>query len=217
MSRNIPHIAERKGVFPETVTRGYGVLENFLARQRTAVANRLIPAEMRKGRVLDVGCGESPFFLMHTEFRERYGLDQTVDAGTIERYRGQGITLSSHDLHGERQAPFPDGYFDVVTMLAVIEHIEPLRAPGLVRELYRLLRPGGRLVLTTPAAWSDKLLRTMASLRLVSPREIEEHKAAYTPSALRTLIAEAQFPPEHIRTGYFELYLNLWAAAEKGE
>jgi hypothetical protein len=43
----------RKGTFS---------IEGFLAKQRASMANRLISGSHRKGRILDIGCGEWPFF-----------------------------------------------------------------------------------------------------------------------------------------------------------
>ncbi len=51
-----------------SVTRGYGLLENYLNRRRCAVANRLIPSSLRKGRILDIGCGTFPSFPYSTSF-----------------------------------------------------------------------------------------------------------------------------------------------------
>jgi hypothetical protein len=47
-------------------TRGRGLLEPWLAKMRAQRANRLIPAELRAGRILDIGCGSFPYFLSHT-------------------------------------------------------------------------------------------------------------------------------------------------------
>ena len=57
-------------------TRGHGLLEPFLARQRAKIANRLIPHELRLGRILDIGCGTFPYFLAHTEFEKKFAIDQ---------------------------------------------------------------------------------------------------------------------------------------------
>src|SRR2546423_15607544 len=67
-----------------TVTRGHGLLEGFLARQRVRRANSLIPESARAGRVLDIGCGTYPLFLLSTAFHERYGLDRSVPADLRE-------------------------------------------------------------------------------------------------------------------------------------
>ena len=78
--------------------------------------------------------------------------------------------------------PFDDDYFDVVTMLAVFEHIAPERLGNVLKEISRVLKKGGMYIMTTPAVWTDSILRVMAKLRLVSPVEIAEHKGSYSHS-----------------------------------
>jgi hypothetical protein len=77
-----------------------------------------------------------------------------------------------------------------------------------------VLAPGGRVVITTPAPWSDGLLHWMARRGLVSAEEIEEHVYAYTQALLGWYFGKADFPMQKIRSGYFELGLNMWATAD---
>ena len=79
----------------------------------------------------------------------------------------------------------------------------------------RQLRPGGRLVVTTPAAWSDKLLKIMARIGLVSAEEIDEHVYAYTLPLLGWYFGKAGFELNRVQFGYFELGFNMWALAER--
>ena len=162
------------------VTRGKGVLEGFLARQRGKIANRLIPKEYRKGRILDIGCGAYPFFLLNTDFSIKYGLEKTFRGEDEDLYQRNNITIIHWDLEGNHNLPLGNKYFDVVTMLAVFEHIEPGKLIDILNEIFRILKPDGLFVMTTPAGWTDALLRIMAILGLVSRIEIEEHKDAYT-------------------------------------
>jgi SAM-dependent methyltransferase len=97
----------------------------------------------------------------------------------------------------------------------MIEHVEPEVAVGILREAYRTLLPGGRLVVTTPAAWADGLLHLLAKLRVVSPEEIHEHAFAYTLATLGCCFGQAGFELKKFRCGHFESGMNLWAAAEK--
>jgi len=55
----------------------------------------------------------------------------------------------------------------------------------------------------------------MARLRLVSPAEIEEHKDRYSPGKISSVLQQGGFAAQDIRTGYFELGMNIWAAARK--
>ncbi|HEX2967105.1 MAG TPA: class I SAM-dependent methyltransferase [Syntrophorhabdaceae bacterium] len=199
------------------VTRGYGLMEGFLAKRRASMANNLIPAHLRTDRILDIGCGSIPFFLINTAFQEKYGLDQGILNSTKEQYnREQNIHLIDFDIERSTRLPFDDGYFGVVTMLAVIEHVTISRAPALINEIRRVLKNGGIYIVTTPAPWTDTLLRMMAFVKLVSSQEIDDHKAAYDSKTLRSTIHKGGFETKNIESGYFEGFVNVWATAGKG-
>jgi 2-polyprenyl-3-methyl-5-hydroxy-6-metoxy-1,4-benzoquinol methylase len=165
-------------------TRGSGLLENFLARQRSNQANKLITPHYRSGRILDIGCGRHPLFLAHTSFSEKFGLDKTVDDASQAFYYERGIRLIDYDIEAGGRLPFDAEYFNVVTMLAVYEHLEQESLQLILGEVHRVLRPGGFHIATTPITWTDVLLRCMARLRLVNSAEIDEHKECYTPGKI---------------------------------
>ena len=195
------------------LTRGKGLLEPFLARRRAATANRLIPIELRGGRILDIGCGSYPYFLAHTAFQAKFAIDQLPMSEDV----ASRLRIESHalNLNEAPKLPFDDGFFAAVTLLAVVEHLSPDSMAILFREVYRVLQAGGRVVITTPAAWSDGLLRLMARLRLVSAEEIREHVFAYSLPLIGWYFGQAGFTMQKVRFGYFELMLNLWGTADK--
>ena len=197
------------------VTRGKGLLEGFLARQRWKIANRLIPEEYRKGRILDIGCGAVPFFLLNTDFSIKYGIEKTFRGEEETPHQRNNITIIHLDLEENHDIPLANEYFDVVTMLAVFEHIEPGKIIDILQEIHRILKPNGVFIMTTPAGWTDFLLRYMASIGLVSKMEIDEHKDTYTHRKILSFLQEANFPKEKVRYGYFEIFANLWFAAKK--
>lgn len=147
-------------------------------------------------------------------FSEKYGLDQAV-AEARENDSARGIHLKNWNFETECRLPFADQYFDVVTMLAVIEHIVPSFLPHLIGEVYRVLKRGGSYIITTPSAWTDGLLRLLAKVHLVSATEIEDHKDTYTPAKLAALLGAAGFERNNVRYGYFELGMNIWVRVEK--
>lgn len=196
------------------VTRGDGFLEGFLAQQRAKAADTLIPELLRSGRILDIGCGSFPFFLVSTNFSEKHGLDRVLGSD-VKRCQAQGIRLSSFDMETEQRLPYPDSHFDIVTMLAVFEHIEPVRLVMVLKEVLRVLKPGGQYILTTPAAWTDPLLRLLARLNVVSREEIDEHKDSYSHGKIVKLLKEAGFAEDHIQCGYFLLGMNNLVGARK--
>jgi SAM-dependent methyltransferase len=186
------------------------LLEPLLARLRAQRANRLIPAPLREGRILDIGCGTYPYFLSHTYFREKFAIDQQSP-----HTHPPGLSWHTLDLNVTPTLPFESEFFSAVTLLAVVEHLDPGSLVAIFREVYRTLMPGGRVIITTPAAWSNRLLTWMARIRLVSPEEIQEHIYAYTLPLLGWYFGKAGFEMEKVRFGYFELYVNMWAVAEK--
>lgn len=204
------------GSVPETtsrVTRGRGLLEGWLARQRSRIANGLIPDHLRSGRILDIGCGSHPFFLANTKFDQKFSIDQIAMQPTVAARHG--ITHHEHDLGRDPKLPFEDGFFSAITLLAVVEHLDPDNAAHVFSEIHRTLRPGGVAVVTTPASWGDGLLHFMARVGLVSADEIDEHAFAYSLPLLGACFGAAGFKMQKLKFGYFELWLNLWACAEK--
>lgn len=195
------------------LTRGRGLLEPLLARLRTQRANQLIPQELRAGRILDIGCGSYPYFLAHTAFKEKFAVDQLpMPRETAHRNRIEFFELN---LNQEPRLPFEADYFDVVTLLAVVEHLDPESMAALFKECHRVLKTGGMVVLSTPAAWSDGLLHAMARLNLVSAEEIHEHAFAYTLPLIGWHFGQAGFEMRKVTFGYFEFMLNMWATARK--
>jgi SAM-dependent methyltransferase len=192
------------------LTRGHGLLEPVLARLRARQANALIPDRLRGGRILDIGCGSFPYFLSHTSFKDKFAIDQQSPTGET-----QSIAWHTLNLNAEPRLPFSDEFFDVITMLAVVEHLNPTSLVSLFSEAQRALRPGGMLIVTTPASWSDGLLHAMARIGLVSKEEINEHVYAYTLPLLGWYFGRAGFDMSKVRFGYFEFHLNLWATAQR--
>ena len=138
------------------------------------ILNEII-AHGGRGRLLDVGCS---FGFLLSLAKERgfqpSGVDLSLNA---VRYVGDRLRVPVH--HGTVfDAKFPDGAFDVVTMVGVFEHVpNPLET---LREISRILRPGGLLAVEVPNA-NFNLLR--GRLR-ASWFYIGNHLLNFTPRAL---------------------------------
>ncbi len=195
------------------MTRGKGLLEPMLADLRAQKANKLIPSSLREGRILDIGCGSYPYFLAHTSFQEKFAIDQIP----LPQHTASDLKIESYtlDLEIKPRLPFENDFFEAVTLLAVVEHLDPSLMAILFKEVYRVLKPGGMVILTTPAAWSDGLLKIMARAGLVSAEEIHEHAYAYTLPLLGWYFGQAGFEMTKTNFGYFEAMLNMWATAQK--
>ena len=78
----------------------------------------------------------------------------------------------------DQDLPFSEKTFDVVTMLAVLEHLEtPLE---MIREIERVLKPLRRLILTVPSKRAKPVLEFLSyRMKIVSEHEIKDHKNYY--------------------------------------
>jgi methionine biosynthesis protein MetW len=107
-------------------------------------------------RVLDLGCADGTITVA---FSQRIGSAriQGIEAvaENIAAAQSKGIDARPGDLN--RKLPFEDAGFDVIIASHVIEHLSD--TDNFVREVYRVLKPGGYVVLATPnlAAWLNVL------------------------------------------------------------
>jgi ubiquinone/menaquinone biosynthesis C-methylase UbiE len=159
--------------------------------------------------VLDIGCGVSANFLMSISpyISQGYGIDFKVDTNIDAR----NITLKQIFL--DDKLPFLDNSFQVVTMLAVLEHIENDRE--ILTEIYRVLEPNGKLIITVPSTLSQPILEFFAyRLKIISEDEIKDHKRYYNREKLQqVLIKDVGFRKfEH---HYFQLGMNNFCTVLK--
>ncbi|KAA8709813.1 class I SAM-dependent methyltransferase [Helicobacter canis] len=109
--------------------------------------------------------------------------------------------------------PFPNESFEIITMLAVLEHLHHPQA--MLEEIARVLKPDGILLLTVPSHLAKPVLEFLAfRLKIVSEAEIADHKRYYNKRDLRELVASV---PELTLTKhtYFQLGMNNFAIIHK--
>lgn len=133
----------------------------------------MAPAE----RHLDIGCGDC-YFLKRSKCAERYGLDLLY---------GDDVTKGLN---------FPDNFFDYVTLLAVIEHIP--ESCGIFKEINRILKDDGRIILTTPAKSAHGIIG------LYSKDGADQHVCYYDPESISRCSGEF-FSVESYKKFFFGL------------
>ncbi len=143
------------------------------------------------GRLLDVGCGDG----RRLELLSGMGWEpdgQEVDPAAIRQVRNRGLTVHEGRL-GDCQ--LPAATYDAVISSHVIEHVhDPLELMG---EMYRLLKPGGILVLATPNTESyGHLVFQENWLPLDPPR----HLHLFSPRNMKTLIDRSGFKDQQVWT-----------------
>jgi ubiquinone/menaquinone biosynthesis C-methylase UbiE len=158
--------------------------------------------------LLDIGCGTKAAFLRYISSRIKQGVG--VDF-KVEPFKENNLEVSQFIFSG--QLPFPDQTFDVVTMLAVLEHIE--HEKEILQEIHRVLVPGGKLILTVPSVWAQPVLEFLAyRLKIVSEAEIRDHKRYYNREKLyQALVNEGGF--NNFNHRYFQLWMNNFCTVNK--
>jgi SAM-dependent methyltransferase len=138
----------------------------------------------RRPRILDVGCGTGANLLMLSKYGDAEGVDVSEDALSFCHERG----LEQVKLGAAEALPYEDGTFDLVTALDVVEHLDDDLA-GL-REMRRVLRPGGRVLLFVPTFMFLWGLQD----------DVSHHRRRYRMPELRRVLEQAGFEVE--RTTY---------------
>lgn len=156
-----------------------------------------------KVRLLDIGCGSGLLLslLARRGFDVR-GFDPSRDASAAARARGVEVVV------GEtiESAGFTVEAFDVVTLFHVIEHVADPR--NVLREVSRILRPGGRMIVQVPNtdSWQSRLFGTRWY-----GLDVPRHVINYSHTAIRHLLADCGF--RIVRTRHFNLRDNAAAFA----
>ncbi len=142
------------------------------------------------GVAADIGCGPG-VFIRHMSTRAKYVLAADIDCESLDRVRLRHKNLSNVEfiVTSANVLPIPDEHLDTVLLLEVLEHLVDDRAA--VREMSRVLRPGGKLVVSVPvppgevnhdSAWGHKRegykLSEIVSLLTTNEFEVEKHSFA---------------------------------------
>lgn len=180
------------------------IFEPFFRRLRFRKVLKLIP---KSATVVDVGCGHTPNLLnsMSSIIDLGIGIDPLV-----KNHSSGKIKLISQMLTA--RMAIPSNFADVVTLVAVLEHLE--NPSQVLRECFRVLKPGGKVILTTPTPFAKPVLEFLAfRLGLVSPREIAEHKSYFLKKDLMDHLSSVGFVQVH--HSYFEFFFNNFCFASK--
>jgi len=183
----------------------------WYAKTRNELVRHLIKKYHPKFKdVLDCGCGTGFNYPSFRDAKRVVSLD--ISDYALKICKKQCIP---NLVKGDAQKmPFKNNTFDVVAAIELIEHLDDDRAA--LREFFRVLRPGGIVVLTTPAfgwLWSDDDV-------------LAHHKRRYVRKDLIRKVRAAGFDLPFVSYRYFFLFLptaiffsvkNLWRKIFKGK
>ncbi len=171
-------------------------LDRFLQHWRIHKARRYIPLG---ARVLDIGSVDGVLFRAIPGLAPNcLGIDPTLKARMV----GETFTL----VPGFFPQAMPAGErFDIITMLAVLEHFPDSAHESLTTGCAAFLKPGGRMIITVPSALVDQILKVLTALRLVHGMALEEHHGYDVGQTARIFCAPNFRLIRHVR---FQLGLN---------
>jgi len=134
-------MAENKVALGKPAEAGELILE-----RRIRLTKRFSNIFNKGGKLLDVGCGNgalTEFFF--DSFETTIGIDVQLKPLTTASGKGEWVVSTGEDI------PFPENFFDAIVSYEVLEHVEdPVKT---MTELYRILKPGGQLVISVPNKW----------------------------------------------------------------
>lgn len=178
-----PQAIEDEPSWFRRLDRGYGIRKRcqpILKRVRTP------------GKILDIGCATGVFLNgMRRYGWDCYGVEPSAHAAEYARNRfGLNITNGYLD-----DIEFPEGYFDVITLWDVVEHLpDPLQS---LKKIRYLLKPGGWLVLSLPntLAWERYWFK-----EYWAGWDIPRHYNMFSPQTIGLLLKKCDFKTMEIKS-----------------
>jgi SAM-dependent methyltransferase len=146
-------------------------------------------------RVLDLGCGDGRFTVLAAAANGVSAVGAEVAEAALARARTTHPSLDFRLVPFDGPLPFADGEFTLVWASEVIEHVAD--TARWLSEVRRVLRPAGRLLLSTPSHGRLQLLA--GGIERYSP-PLGDHLHLYSSTSLRRLLEEFGFGDVEVRS-----------------
>ncbi len=162
--------------------------------------------------IVDAGCGYSApllqWILNNFVVKRGVGLDISCAEGLAKG------NLELMRSNFSEPLPLDDNTADYVISTAVMEHLsDPLFH---IKEINRILKPGGKLLLTTPSKLAKPILEFLAfKLGVIDRHEIADHKQYFNTAELKETLGKCGFHPADIEAHTFLFGLNNFIIAKK--
>ncbi len=184
----------------------YRKLLGLVQRVRFRLVRRLL-GEARYPRILEIGYGSGVFMPeLARRGDELYGIDPHPKnrevAAVLEQH---GIRAQLHSGSAE-ELPFPDAHFDAIVSVSAIEYVPDIER--CCREMGRVLKPGGKLVICTPghSRLLDMALRVSTGERA---SQYSDHRQRLLPTLKRHFVTEKEKPFPPLVSSLVKLYTGI--------
>ncbi len=187
--------------------RHAGQKTKFFVKFFRVIRNKKVAKHIHKNsKVLDVGCGRDFYLLREVENKITSGIG--VDDAVKSAKQGK---LTIRKMRIGLKLPFKSGVFDVVTMIAFIEHID--RPDKILSECNRVLRKNGIIIITTPMPRAKPFWEALVKLGFTEEKTTEDHKQYFTPEKIENLLRHNNFSVSVSEK--FEMGMNYIAVGRK--
>ena len=175
-------------------------------RYKWPVISKLVPINL-KGSILDIGCGTGKVLGEIVRLNPQakiIGVDVSKYAIRIASKKLPNSKF--HHIKDGKKLPINDNSIDFIVCLDVIEHIYDIQ--NIYREFKRILRPGGKILITTPYYGVIKNIIIVLTCfdRVFNP--FEGHIRFFTKKTLLKAVKQINFGV--IKIGYFGRFYPLW-------
>lgn len=160
--------------------------------------------------VCDIGCGKRPYFLNKVSSKIKRGVG--FDKKTEDYFNGK---IETRKVELVKNIPFESNYFDAVTLIAVLEHLNFPEA--IISESFRILKEKGKIIIAVPSLPAEPFLKIIAALRLADAKEVEDHKRSFNREEVNNMLIRAGFKRENIGNFSFNFFFNNLIIAEKND
>lgn len=174
------------------------IFDEILRRVRIEKAKEYIK---RNDALLDIGCYTGYFLSkIKDKIKEGYGIDELT-----KNRKEENLTFKKIKLN--RKLPFKSKKFTAITMIAVLEHLKNKKS--IAKEIARVLKIKGRVIITVPSPKADKLLNFLAKIKIIEEEDFLKQHITPTHEEVLDLFLKNGFKLKVYET--FELgYNNLY-------
>ena len=179
-------------------------LDRYIQKLRI---EKVVPHIPDGSKVLDVGCYEGELFeALVAKIEYGVGIDPLLEKPVFK----EKFKLIPAEFPGG--LPLSEKY-DVITMLAVLEHFSDSLLKTISSTCYRLLNTKGLLIMTVPSGYVDHILVVLKSMKLIDGMSLEQHNH-FDVSGIDSLFGEPEFQALHRERFQFGLN-NLFVFQRK--
>ena len=168
--------------------------------------------------VLDAGCGEGSVLLHFAQlFPEVHFQGVDISPVAVDMARSRVVNNAQFEIASVKELPWPDGFFDFAYSQSVIEHV--VDYPAALQEIYRVLKPGGGILIrvengdSSSTLWyrrlpnlvfrNNKQVPLPATLQLDPEDEVGSHRTNFDATKIPSDVLLRQLERLGLKIEYF--------------